>query len=351
MTEELQVLERLCIAGGKETAAAPPEKRSRTRKLLTASQLDPEEEEYFDFVGEIVHKGGGGQSAIDLVLCDYTLNDRLKGTLPESYGLPSDLCGRLLACTLWDGHVEAAKGLLPGQIVRLDNLHAKCTADGLFQASLHGDREGHRRVHLVEQGTEMAAVLLRRRDRFLEGRKAMADAGRLSCPTKIIDCEDFVIEDRTVQAVLAAATNDPSFFRIRGRVTGHTPKDVADFTRHICAGCRGTWPTTTESCGKKCPACGKNSNNYAYMFCLLVDDGTGEIPLIACYKDATRLLCGLSPTNLHTDTDACERLGGLMRRLLGTAIPAVFAIRSYRVSADGSDNQRFRITNTVIDEQ
>jgi len=86
------------------------------------------------------------------------------------------------------------------------------------------------------------------------------------------------------------------------------------------------------------------------MFCLVVDDGTGEIPLLICYDDGVKFLCGMKAVDLSKDSEALSHLTQIIRRLETSALPAVFCIKSYSIIEQATNEKamRYRICDTFL---
>ncbi len=126
---------------------------------------------------------------------------------------------------------------------------------------------------------------------------------------------------------------------VLGKVIGYQPTDAIGFTRPFCKECTKTWQTKQE----QCPFCEKPwGNTFTWIFLLSIDDGSGKLPLIACFDDAVRFLGGLIPTDLQEDQITRRRLESVIQTLHNQ--DALFGISSYEISGQ----RKYRITDTTI---
>ena len=130
--------------------------------------------------------------------------------------------------------------------------------------------------------------------------------------------------------------------KLRIRILDHMPKKLDYFSRPVCSKCEEIYDPSHDSKTCKCGSC----LTWQFLFCLLVTDETGSIPLIVSDQEAIDFLSNLLPVNLLQDKNSLTSLQTLISSIQEK--PFECFVESYK--NPDMDIWRFKIFNTVIQQ-
>lgn len=330
-------------------------KRIKRRSMQTIAQI--ESQTFFDLIAQVQQHILSSQSNCEALLL-------------EDYSTPEPLM-----VSFWDNFAEEARGLKEGDLVVIKGLHAQMASDGRMMASMHGDPEARfgNKIKSVPAGSPLAAELLRRKERAMEGHQAARQVedlkpeqiARPQPPAEPVPAPTAIHKSpkkRKQQPVPADLKNPTSItpkgipvttiaqvlahpernfkFLIKGRVIGHSPSNIQAFCRPKCTQCNRTWATVPIGACK----CGAQwEEKHCWVFHLTITDGTGRIDTIIAFEDGIEFLAGLQPCDLRGNPDVQQRVEYIMDTLQASE-EAAFFISSYEVGGV----RKYRVQKTHI---
>ena len=348
-----------------------------------------------------------------LIVCDYTENPYLSAD-PESIGLPAYLNNSLLPVTLWDNFAEEARRLeiKSGDFVYFDNLLGRQVRheNGLCNvvAVLHGDpkvkiMENFIKVFKENKKIDSQAVRLAQLKKTMESENQILEAvapkikeipaahpiPTISEPAKNkkqqtkrtfaiktaesntivsesdpISSKSFKFSTTTVGGNSYAITtilsvrsypSDNAKFCVKARIVSLGPSNFYEMVRYVCDKCEGTTDimkfNETNSCAHCQTANQSQSPKFIWVFCMIIEDATGDLAVIVADEDAQNFL-GCAAFNLSAPENDAElkNVISIFERLLSdNESEHLFCIKTYRVdNEDGLSNMRYRLFNTKL---
>lgn len=356
--------------------------------------------------GEISEEG----NKFSLLVCDYTENQFLSAD-PTTIGLPAYLNQSLLPVTLWDNFADAARrlNLKVGDFVYLDNLLGRQVRheDGTCNvvAVLHGDPKADHpekfiRIQPENRKIESQAIRLAQLKKMLESENQILEAVvkvkeepvvevKTSKSTDIVKVKKqqtkrtFAIKAQedtisphpvtpsastsistsvggdsyAVTTILSVRSfpSDNAKFCVKAKIVVFSPQNFYDMVRFLCSKCGGTTELArfNESNGS-CSHCGAMagaSPKFIWVFCMIIEDPTGDLAVIVADEEATEFL-GISAFNLTApeNESRLKQVISIFEQLLNyNQTELLFCIKSYRVdSFDGISHLRYRLFNTKL---
>ncbi|KAI8822242.1 uncharacterized protein EV422DRAFT_526179 [Fimicolochytrium jonesii] len=250
---------------------------------------------------------------ITTLLTDYTEN--LDLGLPDS--LPPSICipatTSLLACTLWDEHVERMQNVQAGTFIFLRNLRIKPGRFGL-EAAMHGTRqpgESKYGVTVLDADDPGLEALHNRKELLLASFNRDRSSRPTSPPSMILPPPPpLAAKPFTPLSSVIASRGGDEVFRCNVKIIDHLPRDVKDFARRTCRSC-------VESSGPRDPACEAcaSSHSYAFCFSLMLVDETACIPATITHGAAEQCL-RIRATDLSSNPVALAQVAQTMQSLV-----------------------------------
>lgn len=168
--------------------------------------------------------------------------------------------------------------------------------------------------------------------------------------TKIDAEEDSV----AITTILSARSypGDNSKFCVLAKINTLLPSEVWTIVRFICGSCKfGTELNRfiDNRCCLKCNAPENTPNSrFIWVFGIIIEDATGDLPIIVADEDAVKFLGTeafdmIAPEN----SERTKAIINVFAALLDSSdTEHLFCIKSYRVEADGISTLRYRIFDT-----
>ncbi|KAI0934827.1 hypothetical protein AcW1_006221 [Taiwanofungus camphoratus] len=270
-----------------------------------------------------------------LYVTDYTSRSDLVPVAATLLGV-ANLEDRVVRIVLFDGQIETAKHLEPGDFVSIRNLRLK-PSGGTSQLAgrLGGDQRLISKLQTHTTANEHLKALLRRKEEWetrfrTKGRGLGRNYRRRKAAEVDTPLESRVPDVRTEPEVspgnrrglktikeVVASPRCPNKFRIRSRIIDFYPNALRDFTVMRCTKCGDDVPRTRRIC----TACddAMDEDTYVrpfYQFWFRVQDQEGsQLELSVCDAQCS-LLKSVQPTNFHADQGALEEFTRHLKPLL-----------------------------------
>lgn len=151
---------------------------------------------------------------------------------------------------------------------------------------------------------------------------------------------------------------DNSKFCIKARVVLIYPsQSLYEAVRFVCGDCGKTTPLPEfRELDQKCSLCNKSvtegaQNRFIWVFCVVLEDATGDLPVIVAEEDAVDFL-GIPAFNLYDPENESKinQVSSIFKTLVELEEEQLFCIKSYRVNhpSDNSSSIRYRLFNTNL---
>ena len=336
------------------------------------------------------------QNQFSMLICDYTENPFLSCN-PEIIGLPSHLNQCLLPVTLWDNFADEARriNLKAGDFVYLDNLLGRQirhqTGEVNIVAVLHGDPrvkqiEKFIRIHRESKKIESQAIRLEQLKKSMEHEKEIIAAINPIVKDQVIVNKGERLKQAKRTFAASAKTNnhrnfkfnttkisgdslaistilsirsyptDNAKFCVKARIVSLIPELFYDMVRYICEFCQFSTILAnyleTNSCSNCKVTCETGNPKFIWVFAVVIEDETGDIPLILADEDAEEFL-GFPAFDLTAPENSTQLAHAMsvfeQLSLHSNQSEHLFCIKSYRVDNDnGVSHLRYRIFNTKM---
>lgn len=355
---------------------------------------------------EIDHQNQN-QNQFSMLICDYTENPFLSCN-PETIGLPSHLNQCLLPVTLWDNFADEARriNLKAGDFVYLDNLLGRQirhqTGEVNIVAVLHGDPkvkqiEKFIRIQRENKKIESQAIRLEQLKKSMESEKEIIEAINPIVKDQVIETKvnkgerlkqkkrTFAVSVKTekknnqsnqnirnfkfittkisgdslaISTILSIRSypTDNAKFCVKARIVSLIPELFYDMVRYICEFCQFSTILSnfleTNSCSNCKVTCETGNPKFIWVFAMVIEDETGDIPMILAEEDAEEFL-GFSAFDLTAPENSAQLTHAMsvfeQLSLHSNQSEHLFCIKSYRVdNENGVSHLRYRIFNTKM---
>lgn len=309
----------------------------------------------------------------------------------------------LLKVTLWDEHAMDAQKLKIGEgsHVMLTNVIAKMyrnttTGYSTLEATLHGNQNGQQTgaVKILRDSEPIVKQIRNQESGFhdlqnikeesiieaIEKEKTQQitlqktptkspmkspaksaslakigspDQSRKKIPKLDVSVRTVIDESKVLLSTLLAVRAFPADhgkFCVRARCVDVFPLDAWSYIRAQCGSCNGYTELGLLRHFHQCAECGAEgafASRYIFVFGLMLDDGTSDLPVIVAEEDAEHFLgIRVEPSEACLQ-EISFRLVSLMN---DTSISHLFCLQSYRVSISGSNESalRYRLLRTRL---
>ena len=237
-----------------------------------------------------------------ILLTDYTDNELIRWEEREE--IPKHMTRKLLSVFFWDNFATLAGTLNTGDIVKCRNLSLK-VVDSKLVATMHGDRSvcPEDNITVIAKDSIEAKTIKRRK----ENMENLVENSKKFGAIDVTVVKNHCVPALSVMSLLSS--NRPCGVAcIRGRVVKVMPKSMKNFAK-----------------------------NGSFLFQLIIQDETGQIPIIVYGKEAEKFF-----------SCASEDLGGDQQRgldiLLSSLLPTPFLVKEY--TARG--RKRFQLFDTFL---
>jgi hypothetical protein len=352
-----------------------------------------------------VSRNDNDANQFSLLVSDFTENPFLSAD-PETIGLPSHLSQCLLPVTLWDNFASEARRLdiKAGDFVVFDNLLGRSiqhsNGETNLVAVLHGDphtkavdkflriQKENKKIDAQEVRLAQLKASLRSEDQIIEAIKPKVDVSSDSVSAKkqktkrtfavktepegehYMKFPPFEVPQRdkeftttrvsgdslAITTVLSVRSfhEDNSKFCVKARIASLTPSSFWDMARFLCEFCHCTTDLLQFSESMTCSHCKtlcRKNPKYVWVFCMVIEDATGDLAIICADEDAEAFL-GCPAFNLmeFENEPWLKHVMSTFERLLQPdQSEHLFCIKSYRVeNEDGTSSLRYRLFNTKM---
>lgn len=150
--------------------------------------------------------------------------------------------------------------------------------------------------------------------------------------------------------------SDNAKFCVKTKITVFSPQNFYDMVRFYCKKCEGTTELArfNESNGicSHCKTVTRKDPEFIWVFCMVIEDPTGDLAVIVADQDATDFL-GIPAFNLTAPENdpRLKQVISIFEQLLNSnQSELLFCIKSYRVESDeGISHLRYRLFNTKLE--
>jgi protection-of-telomeres protein 1 len=160
----------------------PPASRTFPKTRKQADLKDMDFSRFYDLVGEVVKTYAADYSTFDLYVTDYTTNKNLflyedKSDIDDfSFGAQKNWPGPFgqmtMAIRLWDPHASwARENIREGDVVFLQNIHAKISQANKLEGAIHQDRSYPDRINVHKCNQEEQIAELKQRKEAYENER------------------------------------------------------------------------------------------------------------------------------------------------------------------------------------
>lgn len=315
---------------------------------------------------------------------------------PEAADFPSHLRQCLLYTTLWDSFAAEARRLRiqAGNYVYLNNLVGRpITNDNgktYITAVMHGDKAAKAgdRVRIVlptdseAKEIEKRAIRQQQLQQFVDEREKVFEMAeqahqqqeererraRLAAETAAssvsnvpFECTQIGGEGIVITNVLSVRSfpEDNAKFCVKARALSLFPGNMDNFVRFLCGDCQRSTELTVFASHRTCMHCGVPENyangRFIWLFGIVLEDATGDLPAIVADDDAEELLGCPAALLAYPGAEATiARVHSALKKLLENGRrdmsdphrENLFCLKSYRVDTAGVSGIRYRIFNT-----
>lgn len=178
------------------------------------------------------------------------------------------------------------------------------------------------------------------------------DQSRKKIPKLDVSVRTVIDESKVLLSTLLAVRAFPADhgkFGVRARCVDVFPLDAWSYIRVQCSVCNGYTEMGLLRHVHQCAECGADgafASRYIFVFGLMLDDGTSDLPVIVAEEDAEHFLGIRVEPSEACLREISFRLVSLMN---DTSISHLFCLQSYRVSIGSNESAlRYRLLRTRL---